>query len=230
MRTIWIPLVPDGKAPIKEAAGWQSPDYQGVAYRPDARLGLRTDDYIVVDCDDLEARDAWLRRIDKPIGHTTWRKTPNGWHFFYKRTMANLHVRGGPRLPKTDVKCGIGHYVVYHAEGYGPLQVSPDGLMVFDPAWLPDNTQEQWVGEEWSEMPEGIGDNSMMSFAGTFRRWGMDEVTIRTCLKQINAIVMKTDPMPPKSIRRIARQAAKYNPADAKSAMCPHCGGEVEFR
>lgn len=225
MSCVWIPLKGDTKHP-DVLNGWQLPDYTGVA--PEGRVGLRLDDYIVIDCDDEEARDRWLRHIQQPLLHTWVRKTPNGWHFFYKRNYTNLSVRFGPWPPKIDIKGGLGHYVVFQSDGYYNLNLS-DLAIVFDPAWAPKEEVVRVV-DEWHECPDGIGDNMMISLAGTMRRWGMDEDTILSILVDINTATMTINPMPLRSLRRIARQAAKYVPEEAKQAVCPHCGGEVELR
>jgi hypothetical protein len=228
---VYIPLKPESKEPDVKS-GWQSIDYKGVPISEDARLGLRLDRYIVVDCDDEAAKEAWLKHIDKPMDHTWVRKTPHGYHFFYRRTFDVLDVTPQKLLaiaPKLELKAGIGHYVVYVADGYKTLPSTRESTAHFQHSWVPER-QETWVGEEWSEMPDGIGDNAMLSFAGTFRRWGMDEGRIRHCLNEINRIVMTRNPMPAKSIRRLARQAAKYNPEESRSVLCPSCGNEVETR
>lgn len=238
MSNVYLPLFgpddPKGRSPKGVAAsGWQLPGYKGVEPTVDGRwYGLRLDDYIVVDCDDEAAKDAWLSHVDMSIDHTMVRKTPHGWHFYYRRTIDVLHVR--PQVlrsvsPKIDLKAGIGHQVVCLAPGYRTISPPGQDAGRFLASWVPAQ-QEVQIHEEWSEMPEGIGDNSMISFAGTFRRWGMDQKTILKCLSAINASTMTNDPMPHSSLRRIARQAAKYSPEEAKSVLCPSCGNEVEYR
>jgi len=230
MSLVYVPLFGpnDHGHPPKgvNASGWQLPGYLGVA--PDDWTGLRLDNYIVVDCDCEEAYEEWLKRIDKAPDHTWTRKTPHGYHLFYRRPLDVYHVQAQKLNAKTDLKLGMGHQVVFNAPGYYDLH---DVVAIpFDASWVPERQAQEWLGEEWSEMPEGIGDNSMMSFAGTFRRWGMDERTILACLSAINEIVMTKDPMPRKALRRLARQAAKFTPADAKVTICPKCETEIETR
>lgn len=232
MTQVWLPLT--GKECYVN--GWQGIEYKGVdCVTHDGDLGLRLDNYIVIDCDSTEARDAWLAHIGTQGIHHTWvRKSPKGWHFFYKRTVDAYGVKSGkyPDVhPLIDVKAGMGHYVGFRGEGrYDVSGSSKVDLCAFDPAWLPERSQAEWQGLEWSEMPDGIGDNSMIGFAGTFRRWGMDEETILRCLAAVNQLTMTENPMPPKRLRRLARQAAKWNPEEPKTVLCPKCETEIETR
>lgn len=229
--TIFVPLIgPDdakGRSPKGVAvAGWQRPDYKGVD--EGEWTGVRLDDYVVVDCDDEAAKDAWLAHIDLPFDHTWVRKTPHGYHFFYRRCMANLHVRPQKLTsvsPKIDLKAGIGHQVVFHAPGYETINLAAN--MDFVASWVPAQ-QEMRVEDIWDEMPDGLADNAMISWAGAFRRWGMSQTRINQVLAEINRITMTREPMPEKSLRRIARQAAKYSPEERRNVMCPNCGHEVE--
>lgn len=238
MSEVWLPLFgPNDKGHNPKGvsvSGWQLPEFKGVLPEAGDWIGLRLDDWIVVDCDDEAALEAWLKHVDKPLRHTFVRKTPHGWHLFYRRTYQSLSVRAQVLRsvsPKIDLKLGVGHQVVFFAPGYETIEGTGGATaMPFDPAWVPAESGEAWAGDEWSEMPEGIGDNSMIAFGGSFRRWGMDEATIRKCLQAINEITMTENPMPPKSIRRLARQAAKYHPEEARTVMCPSCAAEVEYR
>lgn len=238
MSNVYLPLFgpddPKGRSPKGVAAsGWQLPDYKGIVGEELPEwVGVRLDHYVVVDCDDDAAMEAWLKHVDMPLRHTLVRKTPHGYHFFYRRTVEALSVRAQVLTsvaPKIDLKAGIGHQVVYSAPGYKTIAGEGKDSMAFNPAWVPERSEVR-VTEEWSEMPEGIGDNSMLAFAGTFRRWGMDERTIKRCLLAVMDVTMTRDPMELKSIRRLARQAAKYSPEEAKTVLCPSCGNEVEYR
>jgi hypothetical protein len=233
----WIPLVggegDDRKRPVASAGGWQMPSYAGVTRATAGWLGLRLDDYIVVDCDSEEARDAWLRHVDKGIHHTWVRKTPNGWHFFYLRTAQSIGVRTHDPLyiaEKINLKAGKGQYVVFHAPGYDDWTGSSEADMGwFNPAWVKQERQKEVFGDEWSEMPEGIGDNAMTSIAGVMRRWGMDQQTVARCLVAVNEITMTKDPMPVSAIKRIARSVCKHGPEEQRTVLCPSCGTDVSF-
>lgn len=231
MSEVWLPNT--GKKCF--ASGWQTPSYMGVdPTTHEGDLGLRLDHWIVIDCDSTEAMHAWLTHIDKEIGHTWVRKTPNGWHFFYRRTVDTYGVKPG-KYPSIhlaiDVKAGMGHQVAYYVVGESRVDLTTISTVIpFNPAWLPERDQQEWAGDEWAEMPDGIGDNAMISFAGQFRRWGMDEATICQCLAAVSAVTMTENPMPIKTLKRLARQAAKWNPDAAKTVLCPGCGKEVETR
>lgn len=214
---------------------WNLPSYTGVAtlggLAGGSWYGLRLDDHVVIDCDCEEAMSAWLDHLGLPIDHTRVRKTPHGYHFFYRRPAARIDSRKLPTIhPLMEVKTGVGHQVVAFAPGYETI-VDADPTL-FDPSWLPEVERVNKGIDEWSEMPDGIGDNAMISFAGKFREWGMDQATILWCLDQINHKTMTRDPMPAKSIRRIARQAAKYETAEhePETIQCASCGAEMEIR
>lgn len=230
MPTIWLPLNgPNDKGQSPKGCniiGWNEPGYAGVDPNThDGWVGIRLDDLIVVDCDDEQAYQDWLAHIGLGHDHTMVRKTPHGYHLFYARGYDGYTVQSRKLAmisPKLELKTGVGHEVVFYAPGYFSLnEISP--LPNFDTSWLPPAEQRQEV-PDWSQMPEGIGDNAMTSFAGTFRRWGMDEATIRTVLHRINEVTMVDDPMPPKTIRRIARQAGKWDPDEPETVECPKCG------
>lgn len=231
----WLPLNgPNDKGLAPKGCsvrGWNEPAYKGIeAFAEPQWVGLRLDEFVVIDCDSEEAKDAWLAHRGQHETKTMVRKTPHGYHFFYRRPAMRVDSRKLPTIhPLMEVKTGVGHQVVYWAPGYDSLGGE---LVTFDPAWLPPVVQGDKGIEEWDEMPDGIGDNAMISFAGKFREWGMNEERMRDCLQAINEITMMRDPMPLKSIRRIARQAAKYETGDheLETVQCVECGAEMEVR
>lgn len=214
--------------------GWNDPSYKGIgtAWPEEGWIGMRLDEWVVIDCDDEQAKDDWLAYIDLPIQHTLVRKTPHGYHFIYKRGVDSFALTARKLTtisPKLEMKTGVGHQIVYSAPGYSDL-FEPVEPIMFDPSWLPAVEARDKNIDDWSEMPDGIGDNAMISFAGKFREWGMDEGTIRKVLREINRITMTREPMPEKSIRRIARQAGKWDPNEPQMIECIACGVEMEIR
>lgn len=216
---------------------WNLPSYQGVQIAvgdDEAWYGLRLDEWVVIDCDSERAAEVWLTHIRRDWWHTMIRKTPHGFHFFYKRPAMRVDSRKLPTIhPLMEVKTGVGHQVVFYAPGYETVPDTGPGMAImFDPDWLPPVEHGSKGIEEWDEMPDGIGDNAMISFAGKFREWGMDQSTIFRCLAAIDGITMTTDPMPIKSLKRIARQAAKYETAEhePETIQCASCGAEMEIR
>lgn len=212
---------------------WNLPSYTGVELQDDGNwYGLRLDEWVVIDCDSQEAADAWLAHIGHmPTGGPTiTRQTPHGFHFFYLRPAMRVDSRKLPTIhPLMEVKTGVGHQVVYHAPGYQTLGGKP---RLFDPAWLPEVVHGDRGIEEWDEMPDGIADNAMISFAGKFREWGMCREKIFECLSRLNDATMHREPMPRKSLLRIARQAAKYETGnhELETIQCASCGAEMEIR
>lgn len=236
---VWLELQgPNGATPkAPKASGWQQPSYPGVdeAVALDAGLwlGLRLDDYIVVDCDNLDAAEAWLDHIGISPGtaynKVTWvRQTPRGWHFYYRRVASNADVRThnpGYIHDKINLKAGKGQQCVFHAPNYIDLSAKTD-IINFDRAWVKYDSAKVQV-PDWSEMPEGMGDNAMISFAGSFRRQGMDEATILACLQEINRITMTDEPMTTSRLKRLARSAGRYDPDTPRTVLCPKCGTDV---
>jgi len=208
--------------------GWSDPLYQGVIpLEHDGWIGLRLDNLIVVDCDDEAAVEAWNRHAGKP----TWeRQTPHGRHYIYRRGVDAYTVTAQKLTsiaPKLELKTGVGHQIVLMAPGYSDLR-SERYIQPFDPAWLPSVVERDRPIEEWAELPDGIGDTFMISVAGKLREWGADKGTITRCLSAVNEIVMTTDPMGPAAILRLARSAAKYDPAEQQTVDCPKCGTSWE--
>lgn len=214
MNGVWIPLIggdgPDRKRPA--VRGWQSPEYMGVEITAKGWLGLRCDGLVVIDCDSDEAAQAWVRRCqqrDVPVG--VIRKTPRGFHFIYLAHHADDPK--GPAVavfPGTDVRAGSASYIVFTAPGYetrtqGAPPAFPGGM-------LPTKRNDFSEDEEWSEMPEGRGNNTMTAIAGAMRRQGMDRATILKVLLVINKLTMTHDPMPSEDVAQIAASVCRYKP------------------
>jgi len=247
---IYLPLRTGTK--VCSVPGWNEPGYPGVsseAEPADAWLGLRLDDLVVIDADcacakvngrkpdvcetqwaAVEAVQAWREHG----GTETWmRKTPHGFHIFYRRLIADAGRVTTRKLfdisPTLELKTGIAAYVVFSAPGYFDLNDSRP--QPFDAAWLPEQARTAHIVDEWSELPDGIGDSFMISVAGKLREWGADVETIRHCLDGINVVTMSRSPMPYRSIRRIAASAARYAPgdvADLATFDCPTCSTKWE--
>lgn len=218
--------------------GWTDPFYEGCDLEVADMLwggqptwvGMRLDDYIVVDCDNYDAMVAWLKHTGLPDLHTWTRKTPNGWHFIYKRTVDTYGVKAKVPwfIPNVDLKVGPGHLIVFRAPGYEDLNLTDP--IPFDLAWLPAVRENDRSVQEWSDLPDGQGDSFMISMAGKLRSWGADGGTILDCLEGINAMTMRRDPMPHKSLVRIAKSATKYEPDERTTIECLACGAEMEIR
>lgn len=260
--TVYLPLAgPNTRGKNAKGCyvtGWNEPAYKGVDLEHDGWLGLRLDARVVVDCDcacvkvngakpdvcetpeaSRRALHDWLAHTGKSLTHTRVRKTPHGFHLFYKRPLtADVGKITSRKLsnisPTLELKTGIGDQVVYRAPGYNDMG-RPDGLALtelpFDASWLPEAVAARPV-LEWSDLPDGIGDSFMISVAGKLREWGADESTILACLVGVNTSTMSR-PMPDRSLRRIARSAARYAPnerAELDIFECPKCSTTWKVR
>ena len=206
------------KAPV--AYGWQSPGFQGLGKVALERLlarggwvGMRTDEYVVIDCDDEDAAVWWRTCSAAP----TWeRKTPHGRHFIYCRTddspTASL-IRPIPGV-NLDVLAGIGRQIVLWADGYQTLN-DKQYIRHFDPAWLPAEAfaRADHSDEEWDEMPDGRGNITLAAVGGVLRRHGASYEVILKTLAFINKRTMTLDPMPIEQVDMVARSVCRYEPA-----------------
>lgn len=219
--SIWIPLQgPGGQRPkAPSVPGWQSPAYTGLAgvvrgidVERDAMewIGLRCDGLVVIDCDNQEAADFWLRHTGENDKHTFVRRTPRGYHFIYAKTPGSPDGPAVAVFPGIDIRAGASSQIVFYAPGYEDVHlVHP---VPFNTAWLP--TQRNLIDdmEDWDEIPDGRGNNTMAAFAGAFRRQGMSYETMLRCLLVINKITMKRDPMDIEAVDLIARSVSRYQP------------------
>lgn len=215
--SVWIPLQGPGsdrpKAPA--VAGWQSPGYIGVPERMKETnwLGLRCDNLVVIDCDNDEALERWNLHVGVTSKPTFVRKTPRGWHLFYRQIAGSPDAPGADILgggSGVDIRAGRTSQVVYHAPDYYDFDIRP--LQPFDPAWWSRPTQVSDADDEWDEMPDGRGDNTMTALAGAMRKQGMSYEAIFKSLAAINNLTMTRDPMPASSIARIAGSVSRYAP------------------
>jgi hypothetical protein len=223
MSDVWIPLQgPQGVRPKAPAVGaWQSPGYTGVSdallkcrIEEDNWYGLRCDGFVVIDCDSSEAADWWVHHVN---GAVTWeRKTPRGWHFIYERHVTSPSgpavdiFRGHPA--GIDIRAGRTSQIVFHAPGYYDVS-KRERIRPFDPAWLlgvGTVSSRESTNEEWDEMPDGRGNNTMTALGGAMRKQGMSTPTIAKCLSAINRITMTRDPMPIEMVCEIAKSVGRY--------------------
>lgn len=218
----FIPLQgPTGEKPKAPCvAGWQSPGYSG--YRDwqlgaadrdaDEWYGLRCDGLVVIDCDNVAAARAWQKIVGENSG-TYVRLTPRGFHFIYAWTPGSPEGPSVGVLPDIDIRAGSGSQIVFYAPGYKDLGSSWDSVRPFEPSWLPQRkTQVTTDVDEWAEIPHGRGNAVMVAFAGTFRKQGMDERTIRTVLNGINRLCMTEAPMSREAVAAIAHSVCRYAP------------------
>lgn len=218
MSKVYIPLqgpgAPQPKAP--SVNGWASPGYEGYgeptereAYvDEDKWFGLRTDNYVVVDCDSLAAARAWAG--GHPERQTWMRRTPRGVHFIYRRTPDSPDAPAVGVLPQTDIRAGSGAQIVLYAPGYAD-QLGEENIVDFDPSWLPQRAAPTSDGEGWTKIPEGQRNVLLTSIGGSLRKAGMAHEEVLRQLASMN----KRYNEPPLSIDEvaiIAHSVCRYDP------------------
>lgn len=214
------------KAPV--AYGWQSPGFQGLGSTVMKRLidrggwiGMRTDEFVVADCDDRAAADWWMD--NEPDANHTWvRNTPHGVHYIYCRTddsPTTSLIRPIPGV-NLDILAGIGRQIVMFADGYETVN-EKRFIRNFDPDWLPPEAfnRADHSDEEWDEMPEGRGNITLAAVGGVLRRHGASYEVILKSLAGINKLTMTTDPMPIEQVNQIAKSVCRYSPAQQQDIV-----------
>lgn len=211
---IYVPLNGPGKrgAPkAPSARGWASEGYQGVDRDHGGWVGLRCDGLVVVDCDSEEAASLW-----RSIGTKTHEvKTPRGRHFYYRYTPGSPSGPAVDVMTGVDIRAGRGSQVVIPpTPGYEEIDTRKPAA--FKPEWLrqasstADVDMERDV-EEWTTIPEGRRNDTMVALAGAFRRQGMAVELIYQALLGFNESICDP-PLAHDEIETIARSTGRYEP------------------
>lgn len=207
--SVFLRIDPNSKA--CRTKGWSDPSYLGLSPEQVDKakwLGLRTDRLVVIDCDSQEACSWWLERIGLPMEHTYTVRTTNGWHFYYSWTP------GSPTAPsigkvhdKLDVKAGIGSLVVIPPSP-GKEELFDIPILPFKHNWIP--AEERSVTDDYEEIPDGRGNNTMAALGGALRKQGFSESLVERSLLALNPVVMPTAPMPVDTVVQIAASVSRY--------------------
>lgn len=205
---VFLQLHPDSKAPA--AAKWSSPTYKGIDPSKHARVGLRCDGLVVIDCDSALAAKQWRSRTDNTP--TREHSTPRGFHFFYTFTPGSPSTPSAGALPGIDVRAGRGSQVVFPpTDGYKVVKKNQPAP--FRPEWLPQTASTTGSNEmlDWEVIPEGFRNDTLTAFAGAFRRQGMSPEMIYKALLGLNEGICEP-PLAASEIETIVRSAARYEP------------------
>ena len=207
--SVWLAISEKTKA--CHVKGWAEPGYKGLSPEQVDKakwLGLRCDGLVVIDCDSQEACDWWLARIGLPMEHTHTVKTKNGYHFYYSWTPGSPTTSStGTVHDALDVKAGRGSLVVVPPSP-GKETLYDIDIIPFKHNWIPATERVQL--DDYNEIPDGKGNNTMTSIGGALRKQGMSEVLIERALLAINPVVMPTSPMPESTIVQIASSVSRY--------------------
>jgi hypothetical protein len=242
---VWLPLRGENQKGLNPKGcyipGWNTPAYQGLDASEVADrlskgqwIGLRLDDWIVIDCDGVDAngnkdgivametRNRWLDHIGLPMEHTLYRATRNGYHFFYRRPVSCFSLQSQKLdhiVPHLELLTGMGHQVVWTAPFYETLFNGEPRM--FNPDWLPQAPQKsQKTVEEWRAVPAGMRNDFLTSLGGKVREWGGDADAIYTILAAANEVAVGLSTY---EVRQIAKSVSRYEPGELTETTCPKC-------
>ena len=176
---------------------------------PQANVGVRLDSLLVVDIDD-ERGMAEALKLGLPRGVTII-KTARGYHLYFQRPSG---LSGAWRIKLVslgaEVKSGPGHYTVaqhsLHRSGVlYSLHQTGDFPPPPPPAWAmcPPEADRTSTLPAHGPIPEGVRNDTLTRIAGSLRRYGCDEATIRAALSVVNA-QRCSPPLPDAEVARIA--------------------------
>lgn len=225
-----LPLAAGSKRPLLVRWSTIDPDDDVIttvfAANPHANVGLRLDQFVVIDCDTPAMVQWWF---DHGPG-TAFTSQGNPEHLSYWYLLDPEDEARPSRRPGIDVKTGPGHQCVVppsvHPSGakyrwVAGVPVDEDHLRHMKPiagttvsALLDQLAPErgpQGAGEGWDVVMEGEGrDNFLASLGGFLHRWRMSEAAARAVLSTVNQMVCEPA-MSPMAIARIARSTSRYN-------------------
>lgn len=216
---VLIPLAPRSKRPL--VAAWSDTDADTAVWwanaPDDANVGIRTDDLVVIDCDNAEAEERW-RAIG---GHTPYTvRTGRGRHFYYLRP-EGCRLRPGPLTHGIDVKTGPGAFVVgppsVHENGTRytwsgpeldqPTSAPPAPLALIDTL----RPAKEEIDGGVDVFGSGQRNAALTSIAGALRKHGLNPEKMAKLMLGINEAVVDP-PLAQHEVLSIAKSVARYAP------------------
>ena len=221
-----LPLAPGSKRPLLVRWSTIDPDDDIIenvfAETPHANVGLRLDQFVVVDCDS-PARVSWWIEQGFPTDFMS-RGNPERRSFWY-RLPEDVEIRTMEFLD-WEIRSGVTHQCVI------PPSIHPDGWKY---EWLGPPVDEDHfceipqapidflsmahrspsdtgVHEGWSVILEGEGrDNKFTSLAGFLHRyWKIHPDAARQILAAVNHLICEP-PLTGKDLDRISRSVSRYD-------------------
>jgi putative DNA primase/helicase len=197
-------------------------EFEGFDFRHNVGIAAgKVSGIVILDDDD---NGETIKKTGWHIPATPTVKTQRGHQYYFRCPEAGFptfDVTG-----KLEVRAD-GAYVVappsIHPSGSAyEWVISPDEAELADPPpWLIEQaslrgrrTRAEDIGETISN---GSRNKTLFSIAGTLRRRGLDEASIAAALLGINATKCET-PLDEAEVRKIAQSAARYDPAQPRSA------------
>lgn len=184
---------------------------------PDANVAIATEGLLVIDVDGKD--NPWSGDLPEcPLS-----LTPNGGrHYILRQPEGRQYGNTAGKLaPKVDTRGDGGYILVPPSELAGGNQYfwqEPiNGSTPVVPSWVVELLDRIGSGDGSSVtdlpavIPLGIQDDSMTKYAGYFRRAGMSESEMLSCMEVLNGSRFQP-PIAPKDLRRIAGSIAKHEP------------------
>lgn len=199
----------DAKGKLKPAKApavlkWQAEGYVGVDRNYGGWVGLRTDDLVIVDCDNDAAVETW-----RSIGAPTFEvKTPRGRHFYYKHTPGSPTAPAVGVLDDIDIRAGrTSQVVVPPTPGYEEVggEIAP-----FVPSWIPKREAPESFDQGWDTIPEGRRNVTLTAIGGSLRKQGAGAEMIAATLATINSRRC-VPPIPDDEVVTIVRSVMRYD-------------------
>lgn len=193
---------------------------------------------IVLDVDPRHGGEESLRELERrygPLPETVEVITGGGGRHLYFKKPQNVRIKNGVNLAGLsglDIRADGGYVVAPPSihpngqryawkEGHSPedIELAPA------PQWLIDLVTGHARGakeaansfsKEIDCIPEGMRNNALASVAGSLRKYGSDEATIKAALLAVNQVVC-SPPLDEQEVSQIARSISKYPPGERQS-------------
>jgi Bifunctional DNA primase/polymerase, N-terminal/Protein of unknown function (DUF3987)/Primase C terminal 1 (PriCT-1) len=188
---------------------------------PDALVGVRLDDLLLIDRDNAEAETHWERLIAESateLIETAQAKTPRGLHDLFVLNGARPAKASGALAPGLEWRAGSGAYVVV-PPGPGRTSLAPPSEvgLAAAPEWLlalvARDDRRRPAPPIGDVIPEGKRNDTLASLAGTMRRRNMDGDAILAALEVTNRRRC-VPPLPDAQVRGIAESISRYSHAE----------------
>jgi hypothetical protein len=220
------PLTPHG---LKDATTDEEKIRAWWTQWPDANIGHRTGQQVVLDVDGPEGESALteLQAKHSLLPETLSARTGKGRHLYFAANGTRVRNSAGKLGPHLDIR-GEGGYVIVppsiHESGNRYEWVNKAKAAIL-PTWVaalvaePASPQARATSAD-AKIPEGQRNEHLASLAGSMRRRGMSQAAIEAALLKENTERL-APPLPESEVRRIATSFGRYPPSPNASGLVP---------